>query len=407
MCTLKTSRGSVCLITGGLTARNRPLQPWRYLHEVGKQLIRQEWRVTIVSDGAAQPGEQLLDGVPIHYLPTVSDLRWRPNQPLHDLLNSIAPDIVLTHVGLTSFLHQRLAGWQRAPSIGLFSSPLYSAADFGRLGYRKVVQGRQLCGVHFLNTMIPKPLVRRQMAQARMDCLVTQSETVRQQLEQAALWPRTARSIGPGVDTEWRNQWINGGLSTRERLGFQAADTVILYYGSPAALRGLHTLIRAFEAVAANNASLQLFILSRRREDELVQADAELKALLQQSRVRKQIHVVSGYLAPQELVDHVAAADIVALPFEIVPSDAPLTLLEAQALGKPVVTTNLACLPELVAHGRYYLAQPSSVQSLADALRQAAAEAQMSTATRPNAQAIRSWERVGAEWSELLCSYVS
>ena len=106
-----------------------------------------------------------------------------------------------------------------------------------------------------------------------------------------------------------------------------------------------------------------------------------------------------------------AACDLVALPFEIVPSDAPLSLLEAQALGKPVVTTNVGCLAELVSQGAGYLAQPADPHSLAQALRQAACDLHTQAGrTAPTNGALetrreaRSWQQMGEEWSSLIQS---
>ena len=44
-------RKSVCLVTSGLVEANLRLQPWRYLHEVARQLAGQGHYVTVVSDG--------------------------------------------------------------------------------------------------------------------------------------------------------------------------------------------------------------------------------------------------------------------------------------------------------------------------------------------------------------------
>jgi glycosyltransferase involved in cell wall biosynthesis len=113
--------------------------------------------------------------------------------------------------------------------------------------------------------------------------------------------------------------------------------------------------------------------------------------------------MVSGYLSQKQLVGYVAASDIVALPFILVPSDAPLSLLEAHALGKPVVTTNVACLPELAGQGIGYLAQPANPVSLADALAQAAETlpTQRDKMQMPKPP-IRRWQEVGHEWEHFI-----
>jgi glycosyltransferase involved in cell wall biosynthesis len=98
-------------------------------------------------------------------------------------------------------------------------------------------------------------------------------------------------------------------------------------------------------------------------------------------------------------------SNLIALPFALIPSDAPLSLLEASSLGRPVLTTRLGSLPELVEGGRAYLAEPNDLPSLVQTLLQAADEIH-ETAGRPRLpqRGVRTWADVGREWSEFLRS---
>ena len=118
--------------------------------------------------------------------------------------------------------------------------------------------------------------------------------------------------------------------------------------------------------------NLKLVILSRRRPNEWVREDHALNRLLQDHCLEPHVKVISGFLEPDALVSNVADADIITLPFELLPSDAPLSILEALALGKPIVTTRVACLPELVSSGEGYLAEPGDPNSLSEAIERAA-----------------------------------
>ena len=215
--------------------------------------------------------------------------------------------------------------------------------------------------------------------------------------------------IRPGVDEAWRAFPLSDASEIRTRLGYAPTDIVILYFGSPVPLRGLHTLIKAFELARRDIRSLKLLVLSRRRRDELLCEDAELDCLLSYNELSQHVKVISGYLDRETLVKHVAASDVVALPFELVPSDAPLSLLETQALGKPIVTTDVACLAELVSGGDSYLAQPADPYSLAQALQKASedrgarsAGSGMISERSAIQSGIRSWQQMGKEWSQLI-----
>lgn len=402
-------RRSVCLITSGLLTRNLKLQPWRYLHEVAQQLIAQGHKVTVISDGngnRTQAAHEEIGQVPVMRLKRISYSRWGNNLPLHTNLQEIAPDVILWHVGLTSFVHQCFESVLDVPIVGIFTSPLYKRDELARLGIKKIALGHQLSAVHALNTWLPTPYLRRRMGKSQLHSLVVQTQTTKRNLLQNELWHKSIQVISPGVDPIWQQPHSNG---ERTQLGYKPSDKVILYFGSPAPLRGLHTLIEAFELARQQDEDLKLLILSRRHAHELFKQEASLKTRLNRPEIKAHVKIISGYLEQEQLVNHVAACDVVALPFELVPSDAPLTLLEAQALGKPVVTTDVACLAELVAQGNCYLAQPANAPSLAKALLQASNRENKGARHLQNAKQQaqtplfeRTWQQMGQEWSNLI-----
>jgi glycosyltransferase involved in cell wall biosynthesis len=398
---LKQTLPAICLIAGGLIEVNIRLQPWRYLHEVAHQLTAQGYPVTLLSDGAShsQP-PQWLEGVRVQRLPSVSQSQWRANRALPAALREIKPELVLWHVGLTSFLHQSFETGLDIPTLGIFSSPLYQPQEILRLALRKLAEGYRLSAMHILGTLTPRFCLRRLAQRSKLQALVVQTQTTRRQLLESGVWSRPIEVISPGVDEIWIRPQKPG--ETRARLGHNPADKVVLYFGSPAPLRGLPTLIEAFELARHTDPSLKLVILSRRRADELFREDTRLRQQLAHPSISRHVQVVSGFLAEQDLVSYVAASDIVALPFELIPSDAPLSLLEAQALGKPVVTTAVGCLAELTSGGMSYLAQPADPTSLTGALLQAAEGLGNRVTLETSHSPVRRWSEVGQEWSEFI-----
>jgi len=386
---------SVCLIAGGLHDNTMRLQPWRYLAEVARQLKRQGHEVSVISDGVEG------DDLATHRIPSVSNPCWQENRPLRHAVEAIQPDVLLWHIGLSSLLHQRLDVGIPIPTVGIFTSPIYQFRDLARLGVGRIVRERGLTAVHTAATLTPNFLLRRGLSQnSHLQRLVVQTETTRTQLQQAKLNLLPISVIMPGVDKVWRNDVRTSSSELRQRLGYTESDVVVLYFGSPARLRGLHTLIEAIQKSSASNPALKLLILSRRHAGELMAEDAALRDLLNKDGMAARTQIISGFLKPENLVAHLAAADVVALPFELVPSDAPLSLLEAQALGKPIVTTTIACLPELVANGPHYLAKPADANSLASAITAAAND--LCRNTPMTTLKPRCWQEMGESWSCLI-----
>ena len=401
-----SNRKSVCLITGGYSEKNLRLQPWRYLSEIALQLHEQGHKVTVVTDGADTDAEAAdsFNGLTLRRIPSVNRYRWHANDALQSAVEESTPDVILWHLGLPSFVHQRIDGWPDVPVLGIFPGLIYRPHELLRLGIGRIAKGYKLSAIHVAGLMVPKDFVKRPMIDGRLAGLVVQTEATSQRLLENGLHANHVRVIPPGVDEIWGVSDQAKQRAMRQHLGYTEDDTVVLFFGSPAPLRGLHTLIRAVTIARRQDPSLKLLVLNRRRRDELLQEDAELRLLLEDSDMRDHIHVISGFMQPQELTEHVDATDIVALPFELVPADAPLSVLEAKALGKPVVTTRVASLPEMAAGGVNYLAEPADPHSLAQALLEASTA--LGRTGRENGASprppMRSWRKVGEEWSQLI-----
>jgi glycosyltransferase involved in cell wall biosynthesis len=382
-----------------MVKNNLRLQPWRYLSEVASGLAELGYEVAIITDENDKGQIQnLLNLVPIYPLASVRNPRWSRNAPLQAMLTHLGPDVILWHVGLLSFLHQRLEGPPKTPIIGIFTSPLYRPKHFFRLGIGKLATNYQLTTYHLIGSLLPRKLLRNCMKNSGLSSLVVQTETTRVQLGEQGLWFADIEMIPPGVDRAWLKTTPKNNGDLCNTLGYESRETLIVFYGSPEPLRGLPILVEAFNYAHKKNPSLHLLILSRRRPGELQQENSDLERLISSSQFHKYIQLIDGYLDQERLIDHVATADITVHPFELVPSDAPIAPLESAALGKPVLTTRVGCLPELVSGAECYLVEPADPIALSQALLQAAQERGTATGQTYN----RTWQEMASEWSDLI-----
>jgi glycosyltransferase involved in cell wall biosynthesis len=118
---------------------------------------------------------------------------------------------------------------------------------------------------------------------------------------------------------------------------------------------------------------------SGKDDDGLTREEARLRRLARKRSVTDGFELVPRTLSPAGVRAHLAAADIVALPFKLVQAAVPISLLEAMAMGNPVVSTATAGIPELVDDERQ-LATPGDVSSLTAALQRFVADEALRTA---------------------------
>jgi glycosyltransferase involved in cell wall biosynthesis len=136
--------------------------------------------------------------------------------------------------------------------------------------------------------------------------------------------------------------------------GHECGDR-ILYVGRLSREKGLATLIRAAAA-----ARVGITLVGTGPE-----ADA-LGSLAQSLGADVRF---AGFLAGRELHDAIRAARAVVLPSECY-ENAPLAVLEAYALGKPVIGSSLGGIPELVRRGETgFVFEAGAVDELAATLR--------------------------------------
>jgi len=120
-----------------------------------------------------------------------------------------------------------------------------------------------------------------------------------------------------------------------------------MYFTSPITLRGTDTLVNAFSLIR-KKIPCKLIFLFRMDYKELSDEVNILKELAKKEGVLDSMEIISKYLSPEEIKEYLSVADVVCLPFKIVISDVPVSILEAMAVGTPVISTKVACITEIL-----------------------------------------------------------
>ena len=166
------------------------------------------------------------------------------------------------------------------------------------------------------------------------------------------------KSIYPGLDYELFNPQKINPSNIRERLGFKD-EFLYLFYGRPGCSKGLEYLIQAVSIISKKipNSKL-LLILSRepkRRYNNILRMIKDLG-------VGKETILLEP-VDKESLPDYIMSVNCVVVPS--LSEGFGFTAVEACAMGKPVVASDVGSLPEVVS-GRYVLTPPRSPQAIAD-----------------------------------------
>jgi colanic acid/amylovoran biosynthesis glycosyltransferase len=200
----------------------------------------------------------------------------------------------------------------------------------------------------------------------------------------SALAATMARAATVVTVSEYNRRYLEGLLAAEGRTGrvlrlYNGVDLSRLRPAAgprrPGLIVGVGRLI-AKKGFATLVEALRLLRASGRRAGCLIVGEGEERARLQEQIVAAGLVGVvrlAGALAPAQVARLVGEAEVFALPCVV---DAagdrdgmPTVLVEAMALGTPVVSTDVAGIPELVQHGRTgLLAAEGDPASLAAAL---------------------------------------
>ncbi len=181
-------------------------------------------------------------------------------------------------------------------------------------------------------------------------------------------WPEErVVAVHSGVDLSQFTQEAESFATLRRKLA-GPGQPVIVYAGSLYAGKGSDQIL-----LAAQRMKSAKFVLLGGRRHEVAELRARVEALgLTNVEIR-------GRVAHAQVPDYLRAADVLIAPFTregrdiggkvIIPFASPLKLFEYMAAGKPIVTSNIGAIPEVIRHlENGLLVTPGNVEELTTAI---------------------------------------
>jgi glycosyltransferase involved in cell wall biosynthesis len=144
---------------------------------------------------------------------------------------------------------------------------------------------------------------------------------------------------------------------TRRELGLDG-DTVIGYVGRLVRLKGLAYLLRAFEKLLKDSHSIHLLIVGYGPERSSIESAVSKLGLKT---------TITGWVERRNVPHYVSAMDILVNPS--LTEGLPLTVMEAMAMQKPVVATDVGGTSDLISNGlNGFLVPPHDTRSISTAI---------------------------------------
>jgi len=178
----------------------------------------------------------------------------------------------------------------------------------------------------------------------------------------------------------------------REELSLDPADPLVVVTAHLSPKKGHRTLLRALQRLALQDTRFQCLCLGEGPEL------GALQGLVRRLGMDETVRFLGFRDDARQIV---RSADVVVLP-SVRGEGLPLSLLEAAAMGKPAIASQLAGLPEIIVDGETgYVVQPADPEALASRLGKLLADAclreRMGRAARARAQELFTRDRRARE----------
>lgn len=181
------------------------------------------------------------------------------------------------------------------------------------------------------------------------DRIITVSERQRREICEryriAPLWKAEVLEVGSDLDALLR---LESNTSLRDRLGFAPDDVVFGYVGRLAPIKDPCTLVRAFARMAVRVPHARMLLVG----DGGLRGDVE--ALIDELGLSERVRL-TGWLRDMTAVYGAIDVGVLASLNE----GTPLALIEAMAAGRPVVSTAVGGVADIVSHAQTGLLVPS------------------------------------------------
>lgn len=255
------------------------------------------------------------------------------------------PDIIHLHTPLTVGLDAVMAArFLKKPLIGTVHFYFAESFYLGWLKYQLAVNLVDKAVDRYLNFMF-----------SQCDLLLVPSKILLKQLQEKS-FKKPASYLPNGVTLK-QHHLLSAIKKNSLKKKYSLQEKVVLHFGRLSPEKNVNLLIKAFHLLTKNHQNISLLVIGDGP------AKKNLMKLVKKLDIEDQV-VFTGFIEHQKLISSgfLSAGDIFATasPME----NNPMVVLEAMALGLPIVGVRQAGLIELVSSNGY-LAKPGDVKELA------------------------------------------
>ena len=405
---------NVTLVCQGFDHHTLRLQPWRRVYEMSKRIASKDISVTIITDGHSDQPEETIDKIKIIRIKHLMFAPFFKTKQLRTSILNTNPDLVVWYGTPFSAVYLTQLRSLGKPLIWDIDTDIYTLRFLSRIPHREMFHPANNLFHYLATAVFSKRIITLVANSSFITRIIVPNRHLKSTLCDKGIPSSKIAIVPSAIDVKELNQ-INfeNPKALRGKLGLKPEDFVFTYFGAPNTLRGPDVAIMSVQKILKQRRNVKLLIFSRRRvgsstpEEEYNRIEEEyLQKLAEKLKVEDHIEIIPGYLDKTLLEEYLHASDAIVLPFRLVSSEPPLSVFEAMSLGKPVVTTDIGGLREIIGKDRGIVVESGNADELAEALlflaRNPEKLAILGKNARQYATTLPNWNDVAQQFAEVL-----
>ena len=310
-----------------------------------------------------------------------------PNK-MQTIMTNREYDIAIISIGPGSFSRRVARGVAAGKYVGVITFPIYNIKELLSAGIRVLIGSLPHTYVHITGIFTSRLVAR--FCNRKLDCIITESQRNALRLQSLGVKRSRIEIVLPGVDP----QFISRTRIVEPSMEMHKSNLIFL--GSSMPLRGIEDLVGVMRELAMEGLPLRLRILLRRDTG----TDTSAMRLIRSVEGLEYISIEDESLDREEIIREILKNDIVVFPFRLVPSEMPISPLEAISLGRTVIVPDLNGLGDLEAFGALCYS-PGSTRDLKKQIRITAENDSMNQESSYE-RSPNSWEQSAIEFENIL-----
>ena len=237
-----------------------------------------------------------------------------------------------------------------------YFSPCYTGLSMLLKKYPKIF----LCHNVFPHERFPMDKFLTKMVLKRGSAYITHSQMDADDLKKIVKKPRYETTVHPVYNAfKLRNITME---QAKAEIESPSEKKILLFFGFVRDYKGLRHILNAMPAITAYDKNIELWVVGEFRSDK----DSYLEQI-EKLGIGDYVKIVDGYIPDSGIEKYFAACDLVVLPYESATQSGIVQI--AYGFEKPVISTNVGGLPEVVIDGSTgYIVPPFEPDALADAV---------------------------------------